>query len=237
VSARRSGEALRVPYDGRAFDAHLYLPETAEPAPGILYLHDIFGVIGGSLGDASDLAGEGFVVLVPDLYSLFGRTKYCIRSFFHPASLTNSAANPALPEIAALVEHLKAHERVDGERLGIFGQCLTGGYVLHMAKRSDMRAPVLNHHSFGVVGTGFPDADAAGVRNTVQGHFVEKDPLFCLKRKSEGLKRQLGDRLEYLWYPGIKHGIRTVERRTPQAAESWEATKRFYRESLLRPSA
>ena len=41
----------------------------------------------------------------------------------------------------AILEHMKMLPAVDAERLSALGQCLTGGFVLHRARRSDV--PIL----------------------------------------------------------------------------------------------
>lgn len=225
--------AVSVPYGGGAFEARLFLPPDEVPAPGILFLHDILGVTRTVAEDCRELAREGFVVLSPNLYSLLGRERYCIRQFFTPASWRNDADQPAIAEVAALLEWLKAHPRVDEKRMGMFGACLSGGYVLHMAKRAEMRAPVFHHHSFGFFGSGFQDRDARRVVNTLQGHFADGDRVFCPKRRAESLRAQLGEKLEFIWHEGVGHGLLSYERANPASRRAWAEMKRFYRENLM----
>jgi carboxymethylenebutenolidase len=113
----------------------------------------------------------------------------------------------------------------------MIGMCMTGGFVLQMARRDDLAAPVVFHHSFGVRGTGLADEDAAAVRHVVQGHFAAQDRI-CPRKKFEGLARQLGDRLEMNVYDGVGHGLRSAFRHTPQGEEAWQRTLAFFREQL-----
>lgn len=232
-AAAPAAERVSIPYEGGAFEAELHLPPGEGRVPGILFLHDVFGATDFVRTDCRELASEGFAVLSPNLYSLLGRERYCIRQFFTPASWRNDADQPAIREVAALLEWLKAHPRADPTRLGMFGACLSGGYVLHMAKRPEMRAPVFHHHSFGFFGSGFQDRDAREVVNTLQGHFADGDKLFCPRRRAEALKAQLGGRLEFIWHEGVGHGLLSVERANPASGRAWAEMKRFYREHLL----
>src|SRR5689334_17331790 len=53
--------------DGGAFDAYCAVPASGS-GPGILMFQEIFGVNDNMRGLADDLAGEGYVVLVPDMF-------------------------------------------------------------------------------------------------------------------------------------------------------------------------
>lgn len=50
-----------------SFGAFLAVPEGGA-GPGVLLLHEIFGIADFAQGKARDLAGAGYVVLVPDLF-------------------------------------------------------------------------------------------------------------------------------------------------------------------------
>lgn len=226
-------EDVKIPHQGRSFAGKLFLPAGTAPVPGILFLHEILGLRDYVIRDCGDLCAEGYAVLAPDLFSMFGAARYCFRQFFNGAALTNRADNPALAEVRSCIEFLRSVERVDRERLGMYGACLTGGYVLHMAKRPDMLAPVVYHHSLGLRGSGIPDADAREIRQTIQGHFSERDTIFCPKRRSDALRGQLGDRLEYHWHPGLSHGIRARHADDEEGKRAWETTKAFFRRRLV----
>ena len=53
--------------DGTA-DAYLYRPSGGGAKPGVLFLTDIMGIRPENLGMAERLAGDGFVVLVPNVF-------------------------------------------------------------------------------------------------------------------------------------------------------------------------
>lgn len=213
----------------RTIDVEYYRPAGRGPWPGVLILHELFGLTSSVRADARHLAREGYLVMAPNLYT-GGMRRYCMKFFFSKAALANAADAEPVQETHALLDHLKAHPDCNG-RLGMIGMCMTGGFVLQMARRDDLDAPVVYHHTFGVNGSGLSDADAAQIGQLVQGHFAAVDRM-CPSRKVEALARQLGDRLEVNVYDGVGHGLRSQFRHTPQSEEAWQRTLAFFKEQL-----
>lgn len=224
-------QTITVDAGRRAIDAELYLPAET-PRPGILLLHELFGLDSQVRADARDLARAGYVVLVPDLYSGgVGMRRYCVRMMFSAATLTNRGDTEQIAEVNACMDRLARLPECDG-KLGVLGMCLTGGFALHMARRDDVSAPVVYHHSFGVRGSGISDADASEIDTRVQGHFGGDDRVLCPRARVEALSRQLGDKLEINTYPGTGHGLRSAFRYTPAGEEAWRRTLVFFAEQL-----
>ena len=222
-------ETLHVPVGTRSVNAYLLHPAGAGPYPGILLLMELYGVRSWLLADARDLAAEGYTVLVPDLYSEMGLLRFCIRQFFSQAGRANAneTQQEALREVFAILDHFTQLPQVDGQRIGALGQCLTGGFALHLARRSEVKAPVVYHHSLGMTGAGIDPADAAEIRQVVQGHFVQPDP-FCPRARQERLRQLLGDRLDSHLHSGVGHGLRSVFRNTVEGRLTWKQTKDFF---------
>ena len=214
---------------GRSIDVEVYMPESSEAAPGILLLHEIYGLVDWYRKDAEDLARRGYLVYVPDLYSGKAR-QYCIRSMVHAAGRNNRADSPLKAEIDSLLDTLKADPLCNG-RLGMLGACLTGGFVLQMAKREDMLAPVLYHHSLGLQGSGVPDNESLDEVRVLQGHWSKLDP-FCPSKRRNRLLDELGDRVEAYLY-NMPHGFRSLSRSLPESNLVWQRTLEFFERELL----
>ena len=202
--------------------------ETSENVPAILLLHELFGVLDCYREDAQDLADRGYLVYVPNLFS-GGAVRYCIRAMVTKAGRTNAADSDMNKEIHALLDALKADPRSNG-RLGMLGQCLTGGYVIQMAKRDDMLAPVIYHHSLGVEGVGVPKTETLDDIRILQGHWSTVDP-YCPAKKREKFIEQLGDRVEAYTY-NMPHGFRSLSRGLPASKLVWQRTVDFYDREL-----
>ena len=218
----------------RSVDVEVYRPTGAGPFPGVLLLHELIGLTDQVRADAADLASRGYLVWCPDLFT-GGAASYCIRRFFTPAGLGNHA-DAQVREVGALLDTLKVDPDCD-RRLGMIGMCMTGGFVLHMAKRDDLAAPVVYHHAPGITGAGIPAADAAQIRGPVQGHFAADDRI-CPKRRPAQLKAALGDRLDLHVHADAGHGLRSRFRATAAGAAAWSETLAFLDRQLgARPSA
>jgi carboxymethylenebutenolidase len=199
--------------------------------PAVIFLPDLTGVGEVQLESARLMALDGFHVFVPDLFSKEGVARYCLRMFFNLAFVTNKADNPGVREVFEIIDQVKTMPGVDPQRIGLIGQCLTGGFALHAALRDDVKAPVVFHHSFGITGSGMPEDKARAICKPLQGHFVEIDPL-CPKSRVEKLKKQVGDYLEINYYNWLPHGIPHFFRRTDEGRRAYINMMRFLKMQL-----
>ncbi len=217
----------------REMDVHVFQNAAAGPGkqPAVIFLPDLTGVGETQLETARLLALEGFHVFVPDLFSHGGAAQYCLRMFFNKAFLTNESDNPGISEIHELIDRLKALPYVEADRLGVIGQCLTGGFALHTALRADVKAPVVFHHSLGITGSGMPEDKARAICKNVQGHYVQIDPM-CPRARVEQLKEQLGEHFEMNYYDWLPHGIPHFFRRTDEGRRAYINMVRFLKMQL-----
>lgn len=229
-------EITTVTLNGRKVDVEVYRPAGKAVAPGVLYLHEIFGLIDPYREDAQALANRGYLVYLPNLYTGpdTGKSKreYCVRAIVNTVGRHNSVDNPLYKEIAELITLQRNDPACNGE-LGMIGMCLTGGYVIQAAMREGVEAPVIFHHSLGRQGAGIPTKEESELVNVkrLQGHWSRVDP-FCPKQRRQRLKQLLGDRLDDHVY-NIPHGFRSLARKTQSSQLAWERTLAFFDEHLL----
>ncbi len=224
-------EIIQLDLNGRAVRVEVYHPAGNSAVPGILYLHEIYGVIDAYREDARELASQGYLVYLPDLYSNGFAGGYCLRAAVHAAGRRNAVSNPLFQEIAALIRLIRSAPRCNG-KLGMIGMCLTGGFVIQAAMREGVEAPVIYHHSLGLHGAGIPGDEEADLINVsrLQGHWSRIDP-FCPARRRHRLKQLLGERLDDYVYD-IPHGFRSLARSTESAALAWQRTSDFFAQHL-----
>jgi carboxymethylenebutenolidase len=223
-------EKISFSLSNRQVDA-LYFRKDHTPGPAVILLHDIAGIVPVLKKTAELLVQQGYHVLLPDLYSHMGVAKYCVRQIFNEYARNNKVHNnESLNEILEIIDHFKSFPEVQSDNLGLMGQCLTGGFVLHAAIRPEIKAPVVFHHSFGQKGSGFPPGCAAMVQNTIQGHFVHIDP-FTPKKRVKLLKEELGNKLQDYWYH-LPHGIPHFFFNNEQGKQALERMMTFLREQL-----
>lgn len=221
-------ETSQVELIDRTIDVEIYHNGQTTKSPGILLLHEIAGLLDFYRKDAMDLAERGYLVYVPNLFTSEAR-QYCIRALVQAAGRVNRCNSIPAQEIHRLLDVLKDDKRCNG-RLGMLGACLTGGFVIHMAKRPDMLAPVLYHHSLGIEGAGVPKDDSLDDIQRLQAHWATVDP-FCPASRQRKLKTALGDRLEDYYY-NMPHGFRSTSRLLPGSKQVWSRTLSFFDQHL-----
>lgn len=121
--------------DGGAFGAYLALPAES-PAPGIVMLHEIFGVTDWICETADLFAEHGFCVAAPDM---FWRMEPSFVGDHNDAGDTEQGRRykamidhaKAMDDIAAVAARLKSMPECNG-RIGVTGFC-TGGTLAYLA--------------------------------------------------------------------------------------------------------
>lgn len=217
----------------RTMSASWYQPETSDKRPGILFLPDLTGIQPATHKSAKILCETGqYHVLIPDLYSGGSSLpKYCMQFFFNELVRNNEAdGNPPLQEFFEVLDQFRHFDGVDPDNIGVVGQCLTGGFVLHAAIRPEVKAPVVFHHSFGWKGSGIPKSCSAQIQNKVQGHFSYVDPM-CPASRVQELEKELGDKLEKHFYM-LPHGIPHLFFNNEQGKQAFARMTDFFKQQL-----
>ena len=120
--------------------AHLEVPEGEGAWPGLVLVHEAFGLDANMRAHAARLAAAGYLVVAPDLFSR-GRRPACLRATF---AALRRGSGPAFDDIEAVRSWLAADERCTG-RVGVIGFCMGGGFALLLAGRPGWDAAVVNY--------------------------------------------------------------------------------------------
>src|ERR1700735_3498303 len=68
----RHSEWVPLKHDGRTVNAFVVYPQVKTKAPVIILIHEIYGLSDWAKEMADELAGQGFIVVAPDLLTGFG---------------------------------------------------------------------------------------------------------------------------------------------------------------------
>jgi carboxymethylenebutenolidase len=110
--------------------AHLAVPPVGDgPWPGVVVLHEAFGLNDDIRQQADRLAAAGYLALAPDLYSAGGAWR-CIRATFR--SLMKGSGKP-FDDIGTARTWLGARDDCTG-RIGVIGFCMGGSFALLTAR-------------------------------------------------------------------------------------------------------
>lgn len=123
---------------------HLFLPEGKNPRPAVIFYSEIFQVTGPIRRMAAALAGEGFFVVVPEVYHEFETLgtvlAYDAEGSARGNSLKTEKEIASYDEDTAVVaKFLLDHPSCSG-RLASFGVCLGGHLALRAGLHPEVRA-------------------------------------------------------------------------------------------------
>lgn len=121
---------VTVPTTGGFVPAYLAQPDAPTPWPGVVVLHELFGLNDDIRSIAERFAAEGYLALAPDLLAS-GNRLTCLVRLLRDA---RSAQGRTVDEILACRDWLAARHDCSG-RIGVAGFCLGGGFALALAAR------------------------------------------------------------------------------------------------------
>ncbi len=124
---------------GEPMRALLTLPEGEAPAAGwplILAIHDAFGFSDDIRRIARRFAENGYAALAPAVYDGAGAPFLCVVRTFRDLQARKGAA---FERIEAARAHAAALPEIDGERMGITGFCMGGGFAIFFAARGGLK--------------------------------------------------------------------------------------------------
>jgi carboxymethylenebutenolidase len=129
--------SVRVSVDGGEMPADLHLP-AGDRGPGIVLFQEIFGVTDYIDGRARDLAGLGYVVLVPHVYWRQGDPVISGDGALDRAMAARGKVDwdTAVGDGVAAVAALRQRDEVAGPT-GVFGFCFGGGLAFAVAAADD----------------------------------------------------------------------------------------------------
>jgi carboxymethylenebutenolidase len=232
VSTALAADSKSVSYKSgdETVQALLYTPAGKGPFPGIIVIHEYWGLNDWVKEQASKLSDQGYEALAVDLY----RGKVATTPDKAHEIMRGVPEDRAKRDLHAAFVFLQSQPNVRKDRIGSIGWCMGGGYSLDVAlQEPTLSADVIN---YGHLAT---DPEALKKINApILGLFGGKDQGITPDdvHKFEAAMKQLGKRVEVKIYDDAGHAFENPNNkagyRAEDAADAWKRTVAFLAENL-----
>src|SRR5579875_550 len=118
-------QALSFPVGAIQRPGYFVRPEGEGPFPGVIVIHEAYGLNENIKEIANRFADEGYAALAVDLFADRSQVMCMFRIF--KQQLTGELENGTINELKAALTFLSEQPGVDANRIGAIGFCLGGG--------------------------------------------------------------------------------------------------------------
>jgi dienelactone hydrolase len=243
ASVEAEVQTKKVTYKHGDLECHGYLAwdDSVQGArPGVLVVHEWWGLNDYARSRAEQLAKLGYVALAADMYGE-GKTATHPQQAGEMASKVRSNVEDWRKRAIAALDVLKNQPQCDKTKLAAMGYCFGGSTVLQLAfSGADVKAVVSFHGAL-------PTPNAADAKKATAAilvcHGADDSfiPEAAIKSFREALDKA-GAKYEFVSYPGAKHSFTVPDAdkhgnpgmKYDKAADddSWKRTRQLFAEKL-----
>ena len=218
------------PSRGSTFRGYLAMPEGAGPHPGVVVIHEAFGLTDNIRDITRRFAREGYAALAVDLFTGHSRA-VCMASLM--GSMVTGREPGSIADLGAAMDHLVSQPEVDPERVGAIGFCMGGGFAIAWGRRDGRLRAIAPFY-----GTNPRPLEAVRRMCPVVGSYPGKDFTARSGRKLDTRLAKLGVARDIKVYPGTRHSFFNDTGKTYDAhaaADAWRRTLDFFAEHVQSP--
>jgi carboxymethylenebutenolidase len=209
-------------------DSFLAKPEGAGPFPGMIVIHEIFGLNDNIRQICGQFAQEGYTALAVDLFSNRARA-ICMMQIFY-GMMFRPLDNSMLADLNSAFDFLKRVSGVDANRIGSVGFCMGGAYALQMAVTAKgMKAASVFY------GANPRPLDVVAQACPIVGSYPDKDFTTKAARDLEASLENYKIPHDIKIYDNTQHSFYS-QQRTPfevdASRDAWQRMLKFFGEHL-----
>ena len=204
------------------------LPDAPGPHPGIVVIHEAFGLNDTIKDVAKRLAESNYVALAVDLFT--DRNRAICMARYMGGMLRGSVNRPGVDDLKFALSHLMTLPEVDPQRVGAIGFCMGGSFAVAWACTDDRLKAIAPFYA-----SNPRPIDAVARMCPVVGSYPAKDFTASAGRTldAELTRRQIPHDIKI--YPNTRHSFFTA-RRTPAevdaADDAWKRVMTFFGANL-----
>jgi dienelactone hydrolase len=242
-SAGAAVQTKQVTYKAGGLECHGYLAwddSVQGPRPGVLVVHEWWGLDDYARKRAAQLAQMGYIALAADMYGE-GKTAGHPKEAGEMAGKVRANVDDWRKRAAAALDVLKSQPQCDRTKLAAIGYCFGGSTVLQLGfAGADLDAIVSFH---GALPTP-TEAEAKRIQGTILICHGAADPFIpdqAVKAFRSALDKA-GVKYEFIAYPGVehsftvpgadKHGVKGLKYDKAADADSWKRMQALFTQKL-----
>ena len=207
----------------------LALPGGRGRHPGVIVIHEAYGLNDNIRGIARRFAQEGYVALGVDLFA--DRNRAICMAQYMGRMLLGSVNGPGINDLKSALTLLAKMPEVDANRMGAIGFCMGGGFAIAWACTDSRLKAIAPFYA-----SNPRPLDVAAARLCpVVGSYPARDFTARAGRALDLALERHGIARDIKVYPDARHsffneGGRTYDR--PAAEDSWARVIKFFGEQL-----
>ena len=223
-------QTVEFPSGKETVGGFLAVPEKPGTYPGLVVIHEWWGLNDWVKEETQKLADQGYVALAVDLY----RGKIATNSDEAHELMRGLPQDRGTRDLKAAFDYLASRKDVDKDKIGSIGWCMGGGWSMQLAiAKPRLAACVVN---YGALPT--DAADIAKILAPVLGNFGAEDrgiPVDAINAFEKTMRAD-GKSVDVKIYDGAGHAFEnpnnTTGYRPEAAADAWKRTLAFLHNAL-----
>ncbi len=200
------------------------LPDGPGPHPGVVVIHEAYGLNESIKDVARRFADTGYVALAVDLFA--DRNRAICMARYMVGMLRGSVNRPGVGDLKLALSHLMTLPEVDPQRVGAIGFCMGGSFAVAWACTDDRLKAIAPFYAANP-----RPLEAVARMCPVVGSYPEKDFTASAGRAldAELTRRQIEHDVKI--YPDTRHSFFTAKRSQAEidaADDAWRRVMEFF---------
>ena len=223
-----AAQSVSFPFGTTQLEGYLARPDGDGPFPGVVVIHEIYGLNENIRDIARRFADVGYVALGVDLFA--GRNRAVCMFRFIGEQLFKPLDNNSIRELKTALTFLAEQPGVDNARLGAIGFCMGGSFAIAWACNDDRLKVIAPYY-----GRNPRPLEAVARLCPVVGSYPSGDFTSVDGQKLDVELDRYNIAHDIKMYPGARHSFFNDKGRAYDAAaaqDSWQRVRAFFKEHI-----